>query len=65
MSEELKNSPVENFDWDAFEKGEVYGDKSHDELVNTYDQSLNTEKDKELIQGTVIAMNKPQLVVNI
>ena len=20
MSEELKNSPVENFDWDAFEK---------------------------------------------
>lgn len=28
MSEELKNSPVENFDWDAFEKGEVYGDKS-------------------------------------
>ena len=38
MSEELKNSPVENFDWDAFEKGEVYGDKSHDELVNTYDQ---------------------------
>lgn len=44
MSEELKNSPVENFDWDAFEKGEVYGDKSHDELVNTYDQSLNTVK---------------------
>ena len=40
MSEELKNSPVENFDWDAFEKGEVYGDKSHDELVNTYDLSL-------------------------
>ena len=26
MSEELKNSPVENFDWDAIEKGEVYGD---------------------------------------
>ena len=51
MSEELKNSPVENFDWDAFEKGEVYGDKSHDELVNTYDQSLNTVKDKEVIEG--------------
>ena len=22
MSEELKNSPIEDFDWDAFEKGE-------------------------------------------
>ena len=65
MSEELKNSPVENFDWDAFEKGEVYGDKSHDELVNTYDQSLNTVKDKEVIEGTVIALNKREVVVNI
>ena len=65
MSEELKNSPVENFDWDAFEKGEVYGDKSHDELVNTYDQSLNTVKDKEVIEGTVIALNKRAVVVNI
>ena len=42
MSEELKNGPVENFDWDAYEKGEVYGDKSREELVKTYDQSLNT-----------------------
>ena len=65
MSEELKNSPVENFDWDAFEKGEVYGDKSHDELVNTYDQSLNTVKDKEVIEGTIIALNKREAVVNI
>ena len=65
MSEELKNIPVENFDWDAFEKGEVYGDKSHDELVNTYYQSLNTVKDKEVIEGTVIALNKREVVVNI
>ncbi len=65
MSEELKNSPVENFDWEAFEKGEVLGEKSHDELVNTYDQSLNTVKDKEVIEGTVIALNKREVVVNI
>ena len=24
MSEELKNSPIEDFDWDAFEKGEMH-----------------------------------------
>ena len=28
MSEELKNSPIEDFDWDAFEKGETQGEKS-------------------------------------
>jgi len=66
MSEQFKNvAPVENFDWDAFEKGEVFGDKSHDELVNTYDQSLNTVKDKEVIEGTVISLNKREVVVNI
>lgn len=43
----------------------MYGDKSHDELVNTYDQSLNTVKDKEVIEGTVIALNKREVVVNI
>ena len=42
MSEELKNSPIEDFDWDAFEKGETQGEKSHEEMVHTYDASLNT-----------------------
>ena len=30
MDQELKNSPVENFDWDAYEKGEVLGEKSRE-----------------------------------
>ena len=34
-------------------------------MVNTYDQSLNTVKDKEVIEGTVISMNKREVVVNI
>ena len=65
MDQELKNSPVENFDWDAYEKGEVLGEKSREELINTYDQSLNTVKDKEVTEGTVISMNKREVVVNI
>jgi small subunit ribosomal protein S1 len=56
---------VDNFDWDAFEKGEVFGGRSHEDLVNTYDQTLNTVKDKEVIEGTVISMNKREVVVNI
>ena len=62
---ELKNSPVEDFDWDAYEKGETQGEKSREELTKTYDESLNTVKDKEVIEGTIIALNKREAVVNI
>ena len=65
MSEELKNSPIEDFDWEAFERGETQGEKSREELEKTYDESLNTIKDKEVTEGTVIAINKREVVVNI
>ena len=62
---ELKNSPIEDFDWVAYEKGELQGDKTQEELVKTYDESLNTIKDKDVTEGTVIALNKREVVVNI
>ena len=62
---ELKNSPIEDFDWDAFAKGETLGEKSREELIKTYDESLNTVKDKEVIEGTIISLNKREVVVNI
>ena len=65
MTEELKNSPIADFDWDAYEKGETHGDKSREELTKTYDESLNTVKDREVTEGTVIALNKREAVVNI
>jgi small subunit ribosomal protein S1 len=58
-------APLENFDWDAYEKGESFGEKSREELVNTYDQTLNTVNASEVIEGTVIGMNKREVVVNI
>ena len=65
MTEELKNSPIEDFDWEAYEKGETRGEKSREELTKTYDESLNTVKDKDVIEGTIIALNKREAVVNI
>ena len=62
---ELKNSPIEDFDWEAHEKGETFGEKSREELTKTYDESLNTVKDKDVIEGTIIALNKREAVVNI
>ncbi len=64
--ENLKNiQPIENFDWDALEKGESYGDVSKADLEKTYDETLNTVKEKEVVMGTVTAMNKREVVVNI
>ena len=65
MTEEVKTSPIADFDWDAYEKGETKSDKSREELTRTYDESLNTVKDKDVIEGTIIALNKREAVVNI
>ncbi len=62
---ELKNSPLADFDWDSYEKGQEISSKTREELEKTYDESLNTVKDKEVIEGTVIALNKREAVVNI
>ncbi len=50
MSNELKNSPIEDFDWEAYENGETKGDKTREELTQTYDESLNTVRDKDVIE---------------
>ena len=66
MIDNLKNvQPVVDFDWDAYEKGDSYTGKSKEELVETYDQSLNKVNDKEVVMGKVTAMNKREVVVNI
>jgi small subunit ribosomal protein S1 len=65
--ENLKNIvPNEDFNWDSYEKGETpVEDKNVEELTKTYDETLNTVKDKEVVMGTVTAMNKREVVVNI
>ena len=68
MSEELKNSPIspiEDFDWEAFEKGESKKNESYETLEAAYDKSLGAIKDKEVTEGTVISINKREVVVNI
>jgi len=65
MTEEVKNSPIEDFDWEAYAKGESKSDKTREELTKTYDESLNTVRDKDVIEGTIISLNKREAVVNI
>ena len=57
--------PVEDFNWEAFEQGETYSQVSREDLTKTYDETMNTVKDKEVVMGTVTALNKREVVVNI
>ena len=64
--ENLKNvQSLEDFNWDAYENGEVVAATSHEEQEKAYDNTLNKVNDREVVDGTVIAMNKREVVVNI
>lgn len=64
--EELKNmAPLQDFDWEAYEKGVVVSEISKEELEKAYDSTLNTVIDNEVVDGTVISVNKREVIVNI
>ncbi|MCQ2211076.1 MAG: 30S ribosomal protein S1 [Paludibacteraceae bacterium] len=60
-----KVKPVDGFDWDAYENGDVVTNISHEELEDKYSQTLNVVKDKDVVMGKVISMNKREVVVNV
>ena len=57
--------PDTDFDWDAYEKGDVLTGQSKEELEKIYDDTLNAIKDKEVVEGLVISINKREVVVNV
>ena len=57
--------PLDNFDWDAFENGVVNTEVSKEDQEKAYNQTLNQVSSNEVVEGTVIAMNKREVVVNI
>ena len=58
-----ENLSLQNFDWDAYEKSSK-GEKN-EELISKYDATLNAIKDNEVVEGTVISINKREVVVNV
>ena len=58
-----ENLSLQNFDWDAFEN-EAQG-KQNEEILSKYDATLNAIKDQEVVEGTVISINKREVVVNV
>ena len=56
---------MEDFNWEAYENGETTTAVSHEDQEKAYDGTLNKVGDHEVVDGTVIAMNKREVVVNI
>ncbi len=55
----------EDFDWDAFEGGDVYGDTDRKAIEEAYDKTLSKVVENEVVEGEVTALNKREVVVTI
>jgi small subunit ribosomal protein S1 len=64
MSNFKNVAPLEDFDWESYEHGSA-ADASKEAQEKAYDNTLNKVSEHEVIEGTVIAMNKREVVVNI
>ncbi|WP_296090833.1 30S ribosomal protein S1 [Alloprevotella tannerae] len=64
--ENYKNiQPLSEFDWEAFEKGTVEGGESQQEQEASYDKTLGNVTENDVVEGTVISINKREVVVSI
>ena len=54
----------EKFDWDAFERETDYG-RPKEEIAADYDKTLSTIMEGEVVDGTVVAIGKREVIVNI
>ena len=65
MSELTKNvQPLEDFNWEEYENG-PHTTATKEELDKAYDETLNKVSEHQVVEGTVIAIDKKEVVVNI
>ena len=62
---DLKNvQPLADFNWDEFENGSSL-EVSKQELEKAYDETLNKVSEHQVVEGTVISIDKKEVIVNI
>jgi small subunit ribosomal protein S1 len=64
MSDFKNVQPLADFDWDQFENGSKAG-ASKEALEKAYDETLNNVQDHQVVEGTVISVDKKEVIVNI
>ena len=62
---DLKNvQPLADFNWDEFENGANAG-SNKEAIQKAYDETLNKVTEHQVVEGTVIAADKKEVIVNI
>lgn len=63
---EAEDVSKEDFDWDALgKKQDVYNEKEREKLETLYDKTLSSVVEHDVVDGTVVAKNNREVVVNI
>ena len=63
--EEAKKVANENFDWNAFENDLAVSDQDKAQITEAYDKTLSNVNVGEVVEGTVTAITKREVMVNI
>ena len=64
MSNFKNVQPLDDFNWDEFENGTNAG-VSNTDLEKAYDETLNKVTEHQVVEGTVISVDKKEVIVNI
>ena len=60
------NASTMDFDWDnSSDENETYTDEEKTKLENVYNETLSTISEKEVVNGTVLAISDREVVINI
>ncbi len=59
------NAGIENFDWESYAEDAIYSKDQRNELETMYNQTLSTIGENEVVEGTVIALTKREVFINI
>jgi small subunit ribosomal protein S1 len=58
-------SPSDDFDWETYENGGIKQSNNQSDLAQAYENTLSSIKENEVVEGTVISMDKREVIVSI
>jgi len=57
--------PLEDFNWESYADSAAVAETEKKEIEQAYDKTLNQVNDHEVVEGTVISVNKREVMVDI
>ena len=63
--QQQQNVKPEDFDWDAYENDSVVSSAERGKYEEMYSNTLSSITENEVVDGTIVAMNKREALVNI